>query len=504
MPPLFIREYIVIAGLIIIATFAFYAFFKKRNLLKWGQLILLVLSSAYFSGNVFVTIGFLLVLLHFFMPKKSMAIKVGYYFLLLPLIPLGFSQSIPFPGLEKLFVISYSRALTLFILLPLFLSFVLHPKKGLFSLPFDKYVILYFAYIFIIGFRDTTFTDAFRGGFNLFIDFFIPYFVVSRVMTSAEDAETIFRPMMLIAFILALMAIFETLKGWHMYVSLRDISQGFTTIGYGRRLGMLRASGSFLSPIIFGVYFSIMISFLIFLRYCAPHKKMIYFNLTAAIFFTAILCTISRGPLVSIVVFFFVFILLERKRSLRLVPIALAIIFALFLSPLSNITLSTLPFIGEKQQRTIQYRQRLWTNSLKVIKRSPLTGSNTFMEEPEIQELRKHGGAMRKGRVDIVNSFLMIILNHGIIGVTLFALILIHSLYNLLKASFIARDEKETILCKTLFSIIMAMVATLATVSTVSFLAHYLWALFGLTAGCIHMVMGRHKGRNKKYCATHN
>ncbi|MCQ9206670.1 MAG: O-antigen ligase family protein [Omnitrophica bacterium] len=489
MLPLFLREYAVITGFIIIGSFIFRFFFNDRIFLRWGLLLFLVITALYCSRNFFLFTAILFVLVRKFVPKKPSIECLSYYFLLLPLVPENFAQKIPLPGLQQLFTLSYPLMLNIFILLPIFLNVFPYIKRTIFSQRCDKYIIIYLVYVFFLGFRDTTLTDAFRSGFYLFLGPFMLYFVVSRTISRAEDFAKLFKPMIFVAFILALMGIFNTIKGWNMYEALEFISEILATkrVGYLRRLGVLRAQASFSHPISFGTYLTLMIGFMMFLKDSFYEKKT-QFHLVIGTLFFSMLFTLSRGPLLGFAVFFFIFIILMKQKAFKFTPIILALAFAFLFSPISNITLSTLPFVGERQQRTVEYRKKLWVNSIKVAKRSPLTGNNSYMEEPEIQELKKYGGVLITGGVDIVSSYLLILLQHGLIGLCLFLLIFLKLLFGILKAFFSTRDETLSLLGKMLFSITAATLVMMATVTYQS--SYYLWCLFGFCAVYLQIIKG--------------
>lgn len=486
--PLFIREYIVIAGFIIIGTFGFYFSFKKRIFLTWGRLLFLVITAACFSKNFFVFAFFLFWLTKLFIPKKTVITRIGYYLLLLPLAPPNIFQHVPFPGLEQLFTLTYPRLLHIFILLPIFMTYTKKPQKSLFSYPLDKYVVLFFLYTFIMGFRDATLTNGFRMGFNWFVDFFILYFVISRAIDESDNFKELFKPMIFVASILAIINIFETLKYWHVYSSIMvNLSEG-GRVGYLSRLGHLRAYGSFGDPIVSGTYLAVMMGLIVFLQYLSSKQHKTLLGLLMGLFFVAIFSTMSRGPLIFIALFFFVFFALIRGKALKLIPILFAMGFVFLFLPIADVTMSSLPFIGKKAQNTIEYRKILWANSIKVAKRSPLTGSNTYLEEPEMKELKKYGGKLIGGGIDVVNSYLQILLSHGIIGIAIFVLICVATLSNLWRALFRCNCENTVVLGKVLFSISSALLVTIATVSMISFLPFYFWCIIGLCSGYTSVV----------------
>jgi hypothetical protein len=475
--PLFIKEYFIIITLIFIGTAIFFFYFKDKTYLRWGLLLFLVITSIYFSMKflIFAIILFLLILI--FLSKQSDLSKVGYYLLLLPLIPINLSYKISFPVIQQSFNLRYTLLLSLFILLPLFLKYISQPEKRIFSYKIDKYIIVFLIFIFILTFREKTFTKTFAIGiFRFFMIYFLPYFVISRTLNKTEDFKKIFYPMIFIAFILALIGIFEIISNQHMYFALSDIL-GMSKIGVIQtRGGFLRTFGSFGSPIVFGVYLVIMTCFLMFLKYSLPEKFKNYFNIIFFILTIGLVSTISSTPILGYGVFFFIFILLtiNKKETIKLTAIFILICLLIFL-PLASILLY-------KGGSAVEYRRILLKNSLKVIEKLPLTGSSTFMYE---REMDLPSGSLS---VDVTNSYLQIVLRYGLIGVVLYLLIFISSLFNLRKTFLFSKNNEIVLLGKILFSITIAVMVMIFFVSLISFLPIYIWILFGLCSGYIHMV----------------
>jgi len=487
MISLYIKEYVVIILAISASTFCFRFFFKDKTFFEWGRLLFLVITAAFFSKNFFIFGLVLFVLLKLFVPKKSVEQKIVYYLLLLPLVPCSLSKAIPFPGLEQLFTLTYPRMLNIFILLPIFVRYFRKTNRRLFSYPLDRYVVIYFLYIFSMGFRDTTMTNAFRSGFDLFIDFFVLYFAISRSidLDNKYVFEQLFRAIIFSGFILALISIYETVQNWHLFTSLPSIldSHGGGVIDFRKRLGFLRAFASFYNPIPFGMYLGIIVGYGIYMRHLSGRIQKLYFNLIIAIFLIAIFCTVSRGPLVLLVLTIFIFLLLAKGKAYKIIPTLLALFFVLIFLPITDTIVSTLPFIGKKAQKSVDYRKVLWTNSMAVVKKSPITGSNTYIDEPEIQDLKKIGGGLKGGGVDFVNSYLKIMLQHGTLGLSLFGLVSLFTLVSLWKAFSRACFENTQLLGKMLFSTTISFMIALSTVSMISFLPFYFWCLIGLSQG---------------------
>lgn len=487
---LFIREYNVIAVFIFLGSVAFSIFFNDRKFFKFGFVLFLVLTAAYLPRNLFIFFFLLLFIVQLYSGKASAKERLIYYLFLLPFIPMSLAQKVPFPGLEQLITLNYPRALNLIVLLPIFLNMIAKPERGLFLKQADKYVILFFAYLFLLAFRATTFTNSFRIAFNLFVDYFLIYFVISRATTEIEDFEKLFESMIFIGFIFAMIGIFETIKGWNLYVALFEIP-GVEGGGnfYTQRSGFLRATGPLMGPIIFGTYLYIMIGFLIFLKYVKQKVKIISFILIIGLFFFAIFCTFSRGPLLGAFVFFVIFAMLQGRKIAKALSILPIVFFLLMLSPIGETIISTLPFIGRSDQGSIEYRKILWQNSLKVIERSAWFGNDLFQDEPEIEELTKRGGNIGSGKgADIVNSYIGIALRHGLIGLALFMFLILATLLNLWRGIRSAAEEDAAILGKILFSLLVSVLVSMATVSMVSMLPIYLWLLLAFSNGYAHII----------------
>ena len=77
--------------------------------------------------------------------------------------------------------------------------------------------------------------------------------------------------------------------------------------------------------------------------------------------------------------------------------------------------LDLLPFIGTIEVENITYRQRLFDNAMIVIQRNPLLGSFDFRSTPEMQSM-----IQGQGIIDIVNTYIGMALQVGLIGLTLF------------------------------------------------------------------------------------
>ena len=127
---------------------------------------------------------------------------------------------------------------------------------------------------------------------------------------------------------------------------------------------------------------------------------------------------LSRGPWIGAAVMITAFIATGRDAVKRLMLLAVAAVLALPLLaivPGGQKFLDLLPFIGTVEVENITYRQRLFDNAMIVIQRNPLFGSFDFRSTPEMQSM-----IQGQGIIDIVNTYINVALQVGLIGLTLF------------------------------------------------------------------------------------
>ena len=144
-----------------------------------------------------------------------------------------------------------------------------------------------------------------------------------------------------------------------------------------------------------------------------------------------------------------------------------------------------LPFIGESSTGSISYRQQLLEQSWVVIQRQPFLGSNTYMETPEMQTL-----IQGQGIIDVVNSYVRIALDSGLLGVTAFILIFFSLTYKLYKVrKKLINDSSELYnYANALIATVIAMLFIIATVSSIDIIEHLYWIMAGLMSSYIHFL----------------
>ena len=410
------------------------------------------------------------------------------FFFTLFVMPMAFIQ-IPGLGLVNfLFDFSHARILELIILLPAFFALLRHGENLTFGRTWpDKALTGYLLLTAILYLRETSLTDTLRQVFYLFTDLFLPYFVISRSLKNMNEFRDALLSLILAIMMLALIAIFEANFRWLLYPPLLDalkMEQGMTA--YLGRDGMLRAIATAGQPIALGYLMVIGIGIYLFLQRYIKHNFTRRFGM--AILAAGLIAPLSRGPWIGAAVLLLVFIATGPDPVRRLVSLTLVAMLAVSLLsvlPRGERMINLLPFIGSTEKGTVEYREKLITNSLIVIQRYPWFGSFDYNFEPEMESMRQG-----QGIIDKVNTYVTIALEKGFVGLGLFAGFFALTLMVIYRAmrSIQDRDSDEYQLGRTLLATLLAMMVIIFTVSSITIIPIMYWSVAGLGVAYAQMV----------------
>ena len=152
------------------------------------------------------------------------------FFFILFVLPMAFVQ---IPGMDMinfLFDLSHARILELLILLPAFFSLLRQSD----TLPFgrtwsDKALVGFLILTALLYLREPNLTNTLREVFYLFIDVFLPYFVISRSLKNLQSFRDALLSLVLAIMVIAMLAVFELSKHWLLcpvYLGLVSPSKG--------------------------------------------------------------------------------------------------------------------------------------------------------------------------------------------------------------------------------------------------------------------------------------
>jgi len=466
---------------------------RRRNL--WFALTL----SAFLSYNFWIYTLIAIPLLIYANLRETN--PSALFFFILFALP---AATVPIPGMGLInyfFALSHVRILELLILLPAF--FVLIRQRD--TLGFgrtgpDMLLAVYILLTTILYLRETTTTDTLRQAFYLFIDVFLPYFVISRSLKNLQAFRDAVLSLVVVIMVVALLANFETVWHWLLYYPLTDVLKMEGVMGYYLpRSGILRAVVTAGQPIALGYLIVAGMGFYLFLqRYI---RKKVIRRLGMALLSAGLIAPLSRGPWIGAAVLLTVFIATGRSAVPRLMGLVVAAALVLSLIavlPGGEKVINLLPFIGSTEKENIDYRANLLSRSIIVIERNPWFGSVNYLQTPEMESMRTGLGS-----VDIVNTYLQVSLETGLVGLGLFASFFALILLGIYRAmrSIRVRISEERLLGRALLATLLAILVMIFTVSSISIIPIVYWSVAGLGVAYAQMVRRERTEQRTKFIA---
>lgn len=391
-------------------------------------------------------------------------------------------HEIPGLGLVNYFFgLSWPRLLSLVLLLPLFLRLVKQPRSANDGLP-RAADLLFIGYVFVqlllLG-RESSVTDAARSAFYLFVDLVLPYFVFSRSFDSVAKLRDALAALVVAALLLAAIGVFETGRSWLLYAALTQAWGSAEQLLYLARSGVLRAVGSAGHAIALG--YVLAIALLLYLplhaRVRAGWQRIALLILLSA----GLFAPLSRGPWLGAVAGLLLYFALSERPVRNLLCFGLAGAYGVMMLsvlPAGRFILDLVPFFGTVEAGNIEYRQRLMENATALIWQNPLFGSSDYEEH-----LAAMGMVQGQGIVDVVNTYVQVILGSGLAGLVLFAGVLSLALLAALQARRLALragQAEAADLGRSLASAQLAMMVIIGTVSSILVIPWLYWCLSGM------------------------
>jgi hypothetical protein len=426
---------------------------------------------------------------------------VALYLVLLHVIP-PVTVMIPFPGIAYLFDASNYRLLALCILIPTILRLradkAAQDLRGLQGMDF---LLLAFGVLQTVLFVrpdtpgallavDST-TNQLRRLVLFLLDIYALYYAVSRSCTSKTKIVDAMAAFCVVCFVMALQAVFETVRHWLLYQGLAlQLSTGDTgaRLAYLLRNGVLRAQVSAGHPLALGYMFAVAFGFWLYLQAQieSRHRRVA----VAAVLWAGLFAAYSRGPWIGAASIYFLTILLDPRsfgRVARATAGILVVSGLVALTPLGHRIAAVLPFMGGTvDTANLDYRQRLASTSWNLIMTHPFFGDQDFMSKME--QLRQG-----QGIIDIVNTYAGTALEYGLVGLSIFVgfmLVGVIKGYRFMR-HIRQRDSDLALLGSCMLACIMGTMLMLYNSSFVFGYEKIFYVLAGLTAAYVRCGMAQ-------------
>jgi O-antigen ligase len=414
---------------------------------------------------------------------------LGVYFLLLFVSPPASTQ-VPGMGLVNyIFIVNHYRLLALALLLPTALALLQRSSTMKWGRsPVDWMVLAYIVLISLLRFREANLTSGLRDIFTICVDVLLPYYVVSRSLRSLKDFQYALTGFVIGAMVLAALSMVEVLLSWKLYfavlaaLGLNPMEFG----GYLYRGAFLRPNVTVGNSIVLGYVLMVALGFFFFLKEYVKPPRLVW--LGAILLAAGVASSLSRGPWVGASFMLVVYLMLGPKAVKRLVTAGFFAVLAvgvLSVLPVGNVVFDMLPFIGTVDEFNVEYRANLLTSAWPVIERNLWLGSVDYLRAPELQIMIQGDGI-----IDIVNTYVGVLLDSGVAGLVFFAGSFLLALKHVRVASRKAavHGPEAVILGRALFATLAAIMLVIYTVSSIVAVAIVYWSVLGLCVAYAHLM----------------
>lgn len=395
-------------------------FLRRRNV--WFALTII----AFLSPNFWIFTIFA-VPIYVWMGRKD-SNPIAAYLLLMHVVP-PVSLDLPTIGTSQLFSVDNYRLLSFCVLIPV----ALRVRR---SMDRDRTVrsrsmdLLLVAFLIVqcasfvppdlpnhVILQDSA-TNLVRRAFLDFVDVFVLYYATSRSCNDQRKIVDALAAFCLSSGIMAVVATFEHFKGWLLYTQLAahwdPTDANYQLAWLLRGDSWLRVQASAGHALSLGFLLAVAFGFWLYLQPRATTVRVrIGFGI---VYWLGMVAAFSRGPWIGAVLIYLAYSALKPRAISRLFKAGflIAVVLGLFsLSPIGERLLTSLHVTGGQPDANFLYRQRLLDRSLELVRAHPLFGDQLAMQEME--DLRQG-----QGIIDIVNTYIGVLLFHGWVGLLLF------------------------------------------------------------------------------------
>lgn len=280
----------------------------------------------------------------------------------------------------------------------------------------DRFFLGYLALACVLSFREVSATAGLRNSLDIFMTTAPMYVVFSRYDWRPAHLNALAAAFVAQFVALAAVAGLEAVTGWHHYYEINarwDVD--FRRRDF-ERAGITRTVGPLLGSISFGATFALAILI------ATPLYRQMRVKLLGRAGFAALaaglITTVSRGAWISTLIGLGAKAVVGPQGLSRLAFQSVAGfvgLIGLSFTPFGDRLLSLLPFVGSSDTDTFDYRRLLFQVGSAEVMKNPLFGSVSYLDSPSMQVL-----VQGQGIIDIVNAYLQIALDNGLVGLGLY------------------------------------------------------------------------------------
>lgn len=316
------------------------------------------------------------------------------------------------------------------------LIYILIRSKKRIQIKFGAEDLFVFSIILIFGLlasRDGNFTGIARSIVAEILEFGLPYILFSRFIDKKSDFTAIAGAFVSSAIILSVIAIYEARFHWSTYYTIYSNQSVGAVLSHSLRIrsGLMRTPTSFAESTSFAIFQFIGILAIIGSR--DLFRTKLSWICVIGIATAGLLLAQSRGADLALLVALLAWQIARRRYAIAgLVAVGASLAVAGLLLLARSIP-KIASFVGTEKsfQGHADYRQALLEQGLKVGMAHPIFGDDMTVVASKMTNI-----IQGEGIVDFVNSYLVIFLSSGIVGLLIFAILAMQIIYKLHNREF--------------------------------------------------------------------
>ncbi len=319
-------------------------------------------------------------------------------------------------------------------------------------------------------------TVLLREGVVLAVDTLMPYWLFSRAVASISEFTQVVRAFVVTMLVMCAVAAFEAVLHWPLYDSVSAAwGVQWDMSVFIIRGGLLRAKAAAGFSLMLGFALVLALGLWLSVRREVVRPGMVVLgDISLAV---GLVAALARGAWVGAIVLLLLVTLTGARPMRRLATLVMMGAFLVGVAavvPQLRVFLDLLPFIGKTESDNVEYRQRLIEVALALIAQSPLFGVPGYLAHME--EMRQG-----QGIIDIVNSYIAVALNSGVVGLSLFVGVFLSVLWSLLQLRWREGPLAEGgRVAGCLIATVLAAMLVLATTSSIVIVTQLSYMLVGL------------------------
>jgi hypothetical protein len=322
-------------------------------------------------------------------------------------------------GLNYLIDLDHLRIAEIALLLPAAVQILFSKREARKSIWWlDAAVVSYPLLCIIVQFPHVTFTASIRSFVEMCLDVVLPYYVVTRGLRNWEDLNFVLKRFLLACVFSASVALLEAVLRRNIYAELQWVYGVKWSLTHTlMRGGFLRVESMAPNPVMLAIQIGITIGLWFAMTAQGLTRTRTWTVLT--LLTLALLCTWSRGPLLGTMVFGLGMLCLTKLGPRVFGVLLVAAIAGGIAAKMAGLDETAIALLKEvlsnskEDALTIDYRSRLLDTSLELIKQSPWMGVPNYATY--MQDL-----VQGEGIIDMVNTYVGVALNAGVVGLAMF------------------------------------------------------------------------------------